>query len=122
MATIDWRELWPLANTPDFISLEAETRTAFRVAGDSGVGRIATFYHTQLAKYDALPYAEFLAFADKWIPQESLRLVAAEGTPDEQKMMAFYLALRTAFARHTEKRNKPTQAALSYLYDQKEGE
>lgn len=121
MATIDWKTLWPLNGTQDFISLEHETRSAFRVAHDSAIGQVATFYHQQLAKYEQMPYETFMLTFEKWIPKESLQLLAAQGTPNEQKMEAFYLALREAHARQHRKREAPTQMALDYIYNQSEG-
>lgn len=117
---MDWQTLWPLAGTQDFISLETETRLAFRVSAESAVGKLATFYHSQLAKFEALPYEDFMLTAEKWLPKESLQLAAAEGTPNEQKMVAFYLALREAHKRQHAKREAPTQMALDYIYNQSE--
>lgn len=121
MATIDWKTLWPLAGTQDFISLEAETRTAFRVTAESAIGQVATFYANQLAKFEQMPYETFMLTFEKWIPKESLQLLAAEGTPNEAKMEAFYMALRGAYQRQTRKREAPTQMALDYIYNQSEG-
>lgn len=120
MATLDWRELWPLANSRDFISLEPDTRTAFLVSGDSAIGKLRSFYQEQYTKLTEMPYEAFQPYYAKWSIKESQLIAGCKSDAEREKMQAFYDALRGAENEQETRKNKPTQMALDYMYNQQE--